>query len=102
MLEGTLSGRPNEGDAGNGAAMRMIPVAIASLVNPELLAQWAIEQAHVTHHHPLSDAACPLLGRLVHLACIGKSRREMLRVAEEVVERTPLRRFSRYRGVRSA
>jgi len=49
-------------DAGNGAAMRVLPVALACYGQPEtttILASRA--QAHVTHHNALSDAACETL-----------------------------------------
>ncbi|MBS1144955.1 MAG: draG [Proteobacteria bacterium] len=52
----------SEHDAGNGAAMRVLPVALACYGQPEnssILANHA--QAHVTHHNLLSDAACETL-----------------------------------------
>jgi ADP-ribosyl-[dinitrogen reductase] hydrolase len=99
LLEGTLAGPPNDGDAGNGAAMRMAPVAIATLADDALLDQRAVEQAHITHHHPLSDAACILVGRLLHLACIGLSRRYMREEAETAAARFPALSFAPYRGL---
>src|ERR1017187_8410276 len=42
----SLSGPPCDDDAGNGAVMRMAPVAIASLAEASLLKNWAVEQAH--------------------------------------------------------
>ena len=57
-----LAAAPNEGDAGNGAAMRVAPVALYTLGDEELLSRLAVEQAHITHHHPLSDAACVAVG----------------------------------------
>jgi len=38
--------------------MRVAPVALYTLGNEELLSRLAVEQAHITHHNPLSDAAC--------------------------------------------
>ncbi len=100
--DGSLSGPPNEGDAGNGAAMRMAPVAIASLADGELLERRATEQAHVTHHHELSDAVCILVGRLIQLACVGHGRDHMRRDADAVVARYPILRFNPYRNLSSA
>lgn len=53
---------PSAHDAGNGAAMRVLPVALATLGRPaaEVVAATRA-QAHVTHHNPLSDAACDAL-----------------------------------------
>lgn len=100
--EGTPSARPNEGDAGNGAAMRMVPVAIASLADSVLMERWAIEQAHITHHHPLSDASCALVGRLLHLACIGLSREHLRSEAQRAAVRFPALRFHPYRSLSTA
>lgn len=53
---------PSEHDAGNGAAMRVLPVALASLGQPEdAVIAASRAQAHVTHHNALSDAACETL-----------------------------------------
>lgn len=52
----------SEHDAGNGAAMRTLPVALACYGQPEKATIFASRaQAHVTHHNPLSDAACETL-----------------------------------------
>jgi ADP-ribosyl-[dinitrogen reductase] hydrolase len=49
----------NEHEAGNGAAMRLLPAALVSLGQPESKVVAAIlTQAHVTHHNPQSDACC--------------------------------------------
>ena len=52
----------SEHDAGNGAAMRTLPVALACYGQaPELSVSCSRAQAHVTHHSTLSDAACETL-----------------------------------------
>ncbi len=99
MLEGTLEGPPNAGDAGNGAAMRMVPVALATLGDPALLERLAVEQARITHHHPLSDAACVHVGELVQLACLGRSKARLRRASDALVERVPAFRFVPWRGL---
>lgn len=101
MLEGTLAGPPNDGDAGNGAAMRMVPVALATLADRALLARLAVEQGRLTHHHPLSDAACLHVGELLHLACLGRSRARLERATAELAARQPAFRPEPYRGVAS-
>jgi ADP-ribosyl-[dinitrogen reductase] hydrolase len=98
MLEGTLEGSPNEWDAGNGAAMRMVPVALATLGDDEGLARIALEQARLTHHHILSDAACVLVGRLLHAACLGRSMRRLRAIAEETANAHPRLRFDGWDG----
>jgi ADP-ribosyl-[dinitrogen reductase] hydrolase len=53
---------PSEHDAGNGAAMRVLPVALATLGAPaETVIAATRAQAHVTHHNEVSDAACDAL-----------------------------------------
>jgi ADP-ribosyl-[dinitrogen reductase] hydrolase len=99
MLEGTLAGPPHAGDAGNGAAMRMVPVALATLADRALLERRAVEQARLTHHHPLSDAACLHVGELVHLACLGRSRARLRRASEELAARVPAFRWEPYDGL---
>ena len=102
MVHGTVHGGPNSGDGGNGAAMRMAPVAIATVGDDALLERWALEQAHITHHHALSDAACLLVGRLVHCACRGEPMTKLHEIATETVRRFPNLQFERYRGLSSA
>jgi ADP-ribosyl-[dinitrogen reductase] hydrolase len=99
LADGSLSGPPSDGDAGNGAAMRMVPVAIATLADAELVERLGIEQARITHHHPRSDAACAHLGELLHLACLGRSKAQLRRATEAFVTRHPAFRFEPYRGL---
>ena len=63
---GTLAGPASDGDGGNGALMRNLPVALATLGAPDLLAPVTLAQARITHHHPLSDAACLAFGAWLH------------------------------------
>lgn len=99
MLEGTLEAPPNDGDAGNGAAMRMAPVAIATLGDTALMEQRAVQQAHLTHHHPLSDAACVLVGHLIQMGCLGKERERLLQHVHTTIGTVPAFRFNPYRGL---
>lgn len=58
---------PSEHDAGNGAAMRVLPVALATFGQPpDRIAAACRAQGHVTHHNLLSDAACDTLVAMVH------------------------------------
>jgi ADP-ribosyl-[dinitrogen reductase] hydrolase len=57
----------SEHDAGNGAAMRLLPVALATFgKDADAVAAANRAQAHVTHNNPLSDAACEALIGLIH------------------------------------
>lgn len=63
---------PSEHDAGNGAAMRVLPVALATLGRDEEAVRAAVRaQAHVTHHNAASDAACAFLALTVQDALSG-------------------------------
>lgn len=99
---GQLWSPPGDGDAGNGAAMRMAPVALATLGDTSLLDRIAVEQAHLTHNHPLSDAACLLVGRLVQQACLGRSMMQLRRVADETIVQFRNFKFEPYRGLATA
>jgi ADP-ribosyl-[dinitrogen reductase] hydrolase len=61
ISNGSLCVPPAEENGGNGAAMRNLPTVLASLAGEELLIQRSLEQAHLTHNHPKSDAATAAL-----------------------------------------
>jgi ADP-ribosyl-[dinitrogen reductase] hydrolase len=70
---------PSEHDAGNGAAMRVLPVALATLGLPEAEVRAACRaQAHVTHNNPLSDAATETLALMVRDALLGADKLDLL------------------------
>lgn len=63
----------SEHDAGNGAAMRVLPVAIATYGRPaDAIVAASRAQAHVTHHNALSDAACETLIGMLHALFSGR------------------------------
>jgi ADP-ribosyl-[dinitrogen reductase] hydrolase len=99
VVDGTLQGEPSPGDAGNGAAMRVLPVALVTLADVEALSRTAIEQGRLTHHHPLSDAACMHVGELVHLACLGLGLPRLRRTSDAFVATHPEFGFAPYRGL---
>jgi ADP-ribosyl-[dinitrogen reductase] hydrolase len=99
LLTGQLEAPFNEYDAGNGAAMRLLPVALFTLGDDSLLRRQVVAQARLTHHHPLSDAACICLGRLVHLAVAGASRLRLRREVDRLLADHPTFRFEPYRGL---
>lgn len=71
---------PSEHDAGNGAAMRVLPVALATLNCSEAAVREAVRaQAHVTHNNPASDAACDFLTLAVQDALRGAYLRDLYR-----------------------
>jgi len=102
MEKGRLEAPPDERGAGNGAAMRVAPVALYALGDEELLSRLAVEQARITHHHPLSDAACVGVGKLVQRGILGKPLPGLRAAAEDLVARHPEFRFGGYDGASSA
>lgn len=63
---------PSEHDAGNGAAMRVLPVALVTLgASREAVAAAVRAQAHVTHNNADSDQLCLFLVDLVHAGLNG-------------------------------
>lgn len=99
MLKGELESPPNQWDAGNGALMRMTPVALYTLGDAALLQRYSQEQGHLTHNHPLSDAACLTYGRMVQLALLGAEKSRLRREAEQLVAAYPSFRFDPYPGL---
>ncbi|MCX7896504.1 MAG: ADP-ribosyl-[dinitrogen reductase] hydrolase [Rhodocyclaceae bacterium] len=71
---------PSEHDAGNGAAMRVLPVALATLGQDEdAVAKTVIAQAHITHNNPVSDAASIFLALFVQDAILGMTLPQIYR-----------------------
>ena len=102
MEKGRLEASPDEKGAGNGAAMRVAPVALCTLGDEELLFRLAVGQAHITHHNPLSDAACVSVGEMIQRGLLGAAPRELRAAAEGLTARHPEFRFEGYDGKSSA
>lgn len=98
----TLEAAPSRWSAGNGALMRMLPVALYTLGNEELLARYVVEQAHLTHNNPLSDTACIFFGRLLHEAMMGASLNQLRIHTDHFVEEHPEFGYHPYPGKSSA
>ncbi|MFO1327625.1 MAG: ADP-ribosyl-[dinitrogen reductase] hydrolase [Rubrivivax sp.] len=98
MHEGTVAGPPHDGDGGNGALMRMLPVVLATLHDEAAFARCAIDQAHVTHHHPLSDAAVLGIGGLLRRLLLGADAGAASAFIDHWVLQQPAFRFRPYRG----
>lgn len=98
MLDGSLDGLPSEGDGGNGAAMRILPIALATLGDDSAFELAAIEQAHITHHHPLSDAATLTLGRIIHVLLMGQGIETSRALANNLVTQHQQFRYTPYPG----
>jgi ADP-ribosyl-[dinitrogen reductase] hydrolase len=102
IAQGTTQGPFFEGDAGNGAAMRVLPIALATANKPDNAASWSVGQGHITHHHPLSDAACLAFVNMTHALLRGGGKEAPRRIADGLVEAMGAFRFEPYRGHSSA
>jgi len=98
ITQGTIEGPFFEGDAGNGAAMRILPVALATFGHPDRVALWSCAQCHITHHHPLSDDASLALVQMLHGLLSGNDKRTVRKIADALVDRHRAFRFEPYQG----
>ncbi|MBB4287656.1 ADP-ribosyl-[dinitrogen reductase] hydrolase [Roseospira goensis] len=103
LTHGTLEAPFNDGDGGNGAAMRVVPVALATLgARDDRVAAWTLGQARITHHQAQSDAACVALVRMVHAALRGHGVAGVRTEAARLLAAEPRFRFTPYPGHSSA
>ncbi len=76
---GSLAVEPCDHDAGNGACMRVLPVALATLGQSDgQVAAAVVMQSHLTHNNPLSDAGTLCVVQLIQMALAGASKLELL------------------------
>jgi ADP-ribosyl-[dinitrogen reductase] hydrolase len=89
----------SEHDAGNGAAMRVLPVAIACHgQSSEAVRAASRAQAHVTHHNVHSDAACETLILMVQDLMSGRESLELRHTwADALVSQHPVFAFDKKR-----
>jgi ADP-ribosyl-[dinitrogen reductase] hydrolase len=97
-LDGTLVAKPADDSAGNGAAMRNLPLVLATLGDFDAFATRSLEQARITHHHPLSDAGTLALGRITRDLAGGGTIDEARESARELVACHPQFRFEPWPG----
>ncbi|WOJ89235.1 ADP-ribosyl-[dinitrogen reductase] hydrolase [Methylocapsa polymorpha] len=102
ITQGTLAGPLRESDAGNGAAMRVLPVALATLGRPEQAKAWTLAQCHITHHHPISDAVSLALVDMTQALLGGLSISAARAKADALTGAHPELGFEPYQGKSSA
>jgi ADP-ribosyl-[dinitrogen reductase] hydrolase len=97
-LTGLCEAPENDNDAGNGACMRCLPIALFTLgAAPETVAEANRIQSHVTHHSPLADAGTLTVIRMVQAALLGRPKADLRTLAEDLVAAQPQYRFDRRR-----
>jgi ADP-ribosyl-[dinitrogen reductase] hydrolase len=85
-------------DAGNGACMRSLPVAVATLgADAWAVAEASRAQSHVTHHSPLADAGTITVVRMVQAALLGGTKCHLKELVDALVSEEPQYRYDRRR-----
>jgi ADP-ribosyl-[dinitrogen reductase] hydrolase len=78
--------------------MRHLPTVLISLHDEELLVQRAVEQAHITHNHPVSDAAIATLARLTRRLLLEAAQAPCDQIAAELISLYPKFHFRPWPG----
>jgi ADP-ribosyl-[dinitrogen reductase] hydrolase len=89
IANGNLCVPPAEEDGGNGAAMRNLPTVLVSLESRELVIQRSLEQAHITHNHPKSDAAIAALACMTRRLLLEGEQAACDQIAKDLIARHP-------------
>ncbi|WP_462322631.1 ADP-ribosyl-[dinitrogen reductase] hydrolase [Halochromatium sp.] len=85
-------------DAGNGACMRCLPVALATVgADVDDVAEANRRQAHVTHNNPTSDAGTLCVIRMVQAGLLGGTRKDLKLLADGLVAEDPVYAYDRKR-----
>lgn len=88
----------NEYDAGNGACMRALPIALAYHNAPEEEVRRVCRlQSHVTHNNPVSDAGTDTIVLMVIAALKGATKDELLKIANALIAEHRSFRFDKRR-----
>jgi ADP-ribosyl-[dinitrogen reductase] hydrolase len=99
--QGTTEKPFNDGDAGNGACMRTLPVALATLTSRIDFERWTLGQCHITHNHPLSDDATLAVGAMVQSLVSGGGVKEVRAHANALIAKHRTFQFTPYHGLSS-
>jgi ADP-ribosyl-[dinitrogen reductase] hydrolase len=89
LITGQLCAPFGEENCGNGAAMRHLPTVFCTLHDEFLLMQRCHEQAHITHNHPVSDAAVATLARMTRRLLLEGTSAPCARLAGELTSLYP-------------
>lgn len=93
---GTTSVAKSDMNAGNGACMRTLPVALATFgATSQQVKDASRLQAHITHHSDLSDAGTEHVIQLLQYAIGGSDKSVLERCSEKFVSEFPLFRFDK-------
>ncbi len=96
LRDGSLEAPPSDHEAGNGAAMRNLPVVIVNVADEPAMLARSLAQARITHHNAASDEATLTLARMTRTLLLGGSLADCSHLAEDLVARHPRFRFRPY------
>lgn len=87
----------SEHDAGNGACMRVLPIALATYDRDlELIKRISRMQSHVTHNNACSDAAVDCVVEMTHMGFNDESKEAMLEgPVQRLLDEHPRYRFDK-------
>ena len=98
IVTGDLVAPVAEENGGNGAAMRHLPTVFVSLASEDLVVARSIEQARITHNHPLSDAATATLASMTRRLLLEGGMAPCDLMAADLVVRHPEFRYKPWPG----
>lgn len=82
----------SEHDAGNGALMRLLPIALVTFGQTQDQIRHALNaQSHITHNNALSDRACQMVCAMLHGFLAGQPLRDIHRkIVQPTLAQEPL------------
>ncbi len=89
----------NDYDAGNGACMRSLPVALYCChASEQTLRETSRMQAHTTHNNPLADAGTETVLKMLVSLFNGGAKSDLQTLADQLVKDYPEYRFDKRRA----
>jgi ADP-ribosyl-[dinitrogen reductase] hydrolase len=98
IVSGRTVSEESEYSAGNGAAMRNIPVIISCISDAQRLKEWTLEQARVTHNNQFSDNGTLILSHLTRLAIVSGQAAPLHTEALKLLLEHPDFNYKSFRG----
>jgi ADP-ribosyl-[dinitrogen reductase] hydrolase len=78
--------------------MRNLPVLLATLNQPGYFSDWSLQQCHITHNNPLSDAATLTLGRMARHLISGQDLKACKKEADLLIDQYSEFAYTPYPG----
>lgn len=98
MLKGELVSPESEMSAGNGAAMRNLPLIIYCIKNWTYFEDMTLQQCHITHNNKKSDLITLCFGEMTRILLETDDKLKALSVANRLIKIHPKFSYSRYKG----